>query len=312
MSRLIFPDAIKAFLICFVVIGHTIGLAYKNQMEDYWYNPMITFIYSFHMPLFIAVSGFFLGVSPHTNIEVQIKKKLQRLGIPILSIGIIYVLVLLAYDYHNADIVKLFYKGLTFYWFFDCLLVCSLICILSKIKGERNGLIIQIMIILILFVAYPILPSTFRKLQIVRLLPIFVISLYIGKYSNVIIPFYNKYKIIIFLLSALIWGICIAFWGVNLLKYSLFERIIVGIFSSLAVLCVFSYVYKFVPYKIAEKGGKNCMGIYIFHAPIFLNLPEIDNPLLIVLLTILLIIASSVTTDVVRKTSLKKYILGEI
>ena len=311
MSRQVFPDALKAFLVCMVVVGHTIGLAYKGQMEDYWNNPLITIIYSFHIPLFISISGYFLGKS-NIDIKSQIKKKIQRLGIPILSIGLIYMLVMLAYDYSNINSIKLLYNSLTFYWFFDCLLILSLFCIISEMKGERYGLIIQLTTLAVLFVVYPVLPSIFRKLQIVRLLPIFLMSLYIGKYSNVIVPLFSRYKRFVLMLSTFIWGIIIAFYGGgNLLEYSLYARIIVGIFSSLTVLCVFSYVYQFIPSKITEKGGKNCMGIYIIHAPIFLNLPRIDSPLLIMLITILLILTSSVITDMIRKTFLKQYILGE-
>lgn len=317
MQRLVFPDAIKAFLICFVVIGHTIGLAYRGQMENYWCNPIITFIYSFHMPLFIAISGYFLGNTQQMNIEVQIKKKFQRLGIPILTICMIYMFIMLVYNCTNlanvniVNVLLFFYRGITYYWFFDCLLVLSVFCILSEFKGARLGLLIQLGVLVVLIVTYPILPSIFRKLQVVRLLPIFLLSYYVGRFNGIVLPFFLKHKTPILLLSTLMWVGCILVSGVNLLEYSLLSRIFVGLFSSVTILCLFTYIYKFVPQHIVKKGGQNCMGIYLIHAPIFLSLPRINNFLLIVVITILLIVVSSIMTDMIRKTPFKKYILGE-
>ena len=191
-------------------------------------------------------------------------------------------------------------------------MILSLICILSEIKGVRYGLLIQLGVLVVLLVAYPILPSIFRKLQIVRLLPIFMLSYYVGRYNGIVVPFFQKYRNAFLLASALMWGGCIIVCGVNLLEYSLLSRIIVGIISSITILCFFTYIYKYVPRKIVKKGGQNCMGIYIIHAPVFLNLPKINNPILIAIVTLLLIVLSSVATDLIRKSSLKKYILGEI
>lgn len=58
MNRLVWADALKGILIVLVVLGHSIqSVMIKMGMpftEDYLWN----LIYSFHMPAFIAVSGF--------------------------------------------------------------------------------------------------------------------------------------------------------------------------------------------------------------------------------------------------------------
>lgn len=58
MNRIVWADALKGILIVLVVLGHSLqAVMYKMGMsftEDYLWN----LIYSFHMPAFIAVSGY--------------------------------------------------------------------------------------------------------------------------------------------------------------------------------------------------------------------------------------------------------------
>ena len=53
MKRIVTLDIAKAICIILVVIGHYI----PDNSPD-WYVLMRTFIYSFHMPLFMFASGF--------------------------------------------------------------------------------------------------------------------------------------------------------------------------------------------------------------------------------------------------------------
>lgn len=55
-ERNVLLDVLKGFAIFLVVMGHAIQY---NQV-DFDTNPVFRFIYSFHMPLFMFVSGFIL------------------------------------------------------------------------------------------------------------------------------------------------------------------------------------------------------------------------------------------------------------
>ena len=61
-SRNVKADVIRGFAIITVIIGHCIqqgnGLEYYNN-SLYWFNKMYQFIYSFHMPLFMLLAGWF-------------------------------------------------------------------------------------------------------------------------------------------------------------------------------------------------------------------------------------------------------------
>lgn len=53
-------DVLKGLLIILVVLGHSINIEY---LDASWDNALFHFIYSFHMPLFVFLSGFFLQSS---------------------------------------------------------------------------------------------------------------------------------------------------------------------------------------------------------------------------------------------------------
>ena len=55
-NRIFLWDNLKFFLICCVVVGH-----FADQYTDVSnaYGSIFLFIYSFHMPLFIFISGLF-------------------------------------------------------------------------------------------------------------------------------------------------------------------------------------------------------------------------------------------------------------
>jgi len=77
-ERILWVQSLKAFAIILVVLGHI-------------NNPMNGIIYSFHMPLFFFVSGFFLN--PENRIVDFIKKNFYRLMIPYFSFGIIGIMM---------------------------------------------------------------------------------------------------------------------------------------------------------------------------------------------------------------------------
>ncbi len=56
-QRLIWADSLKGILIVLVVLGHAIQGVYGEDVES---NRIWNIIYSFHMPAFFAISGFFV------------------------------------------------------------------------------------------------------------------------------------------------------------------------------------------------------------------------------------------------------------
>lgn len=69
-------DFIKGFLIFLVVWGHVIQFFYTgNSLE----NPILIWIYSFHMPLFIFISGYFALYTIRKSTKECIHTRIQRI-----------------------------------------------------------------------------------------------------------------------------------------------------------------------------------------------------------------------------------------
>lgn len=58
MNRIIWADALKGLLIVLVVLGHSIQASMLQLGESFLDDYLWNLIYSFHMPAFMAISGF--------------------------------------------------------------------------------------------------------------------------------------------------------------------------------------------------------------------------------------------------------------
>ena len=56
-ERLLGADSLKGILILLTVLGHAIQGVYTENVES---NSLWNVIYSFHMPAFFAISGYFV------------------------------------------------------------------------------------------------------------------------------------------------------------------------------------------------------------------------------------------------------------
>lgn len=92
-TRLTDIDYTRAFAILLVVIGHW-QLA---PMSAYW-RYVINFIYTFHMPLFLALSGylFMYTAVPGRSYLQFLSRKVRRLVVPYLTVSVIVILFKLA------------------------------------------------------------------------------------------------------------------------------------------------------------------------------------------------------------------------
>ena len=90
-KRNIYIDFVKGIAIVLVVLGHCIqygsGHVYLFE-EEFFNNSLYKLIYSFHMPLFILISGFLFAYSCEKyNIKGFIWNRLKGLCVPILFWG---------------------------------------------------------------------------------------------------------------------------------------------------------------------------------------------------------------------------------
>ena len=131
--RLHYIDNLKGVLILLVVLGHCI----QCTDLDFDHNAVFRYIYSFHMPLFMCVSGF---VSYKPDIKWQtVQKRFRQLIIPFLAWVAVSCCVHLDPTLFLAKVVHPD-SGLWFLWtlFFIVLLMwlCNWIVTCLKVKIE--------------------------------------------------------------------------------------------------------------------------------------------------------------------------------
>lgn len=143
-TRLTDIDYTRAFAILLVVIGHW-QLA---PMPAYW-RYVVDFIYTFHMPLFLALSGylFMYTAVPGRSYLQFLGRKVQRLIVPYLTVSVIVTLLKLAEqnDMHVVrhvtlkTFVEIFYSPAAgyFMWFIWTLWWMFVICPWFKTRASR-------------------------------------------------------------------------------------------------------------------------------------------------------------------------------
>ena len=93
-QRNIVFDAIKALAIVLVVYAHSIQ--YLSGYE-FWNNTVFQFIYSFHMPLFFMISGFFMS----SALKLSGKDFLTKKGISLLLPCFVWTIIFSCLDFQG-------------------------------------------------------------------------------------------------------------------------------------------------------------------------------------------------------------------
>lgn len=132
MRRLDYIDSLKGLAIVLVVWGH---IAEKSMgIVGQPFNLMYS---SFHMPLFMFLSGMFAFKHLHdlrlTSISGFLKKKVIRVLLPFITIGGFYSVIIC----HDASAVFLGIFG--GYWFLPALFICLILGAIQRLVFIRIG-----------------------------------------------------------------------------------------------------------------------------------------------------------------------------
>ena len=155
MKRNQFVDTIKAILIILVVMGHSIqygGGAYYLNNDLYYDNYLFRAIYTFHMPMFMILSGFFFGYTNNNNLRTIICSRLKSIGIPFVA----YCTILYFVWWYSNDISEFYVsdfirKMKINMWFLSSVLVNSLIVAIGYYLLKSYSSLLLIFIFFLLF-----------------------------------------------------------------------------------------------------------------------------------------------------------------
>ena len=125
-KRIAYIDFLKAFAIATVLLGHSVE---QLSGDVFWDHPIWTFLYSFHMPLFMFVSGLFFKSSLRKGFGEVLRVKIVQLGIPSVTAFLLGLMIMkVAGVTAIADLCETSFAGfMNSVWFLKCLLFCIVI-----------------------------------------------------------------------------------------------------------------------------------------------------------------------------------------
>lgn len=182
-------DILKGICIVLVIFGHCIqygsGASFRSN-SLYFENVVFKLIYSFHMPLFIMISGYLFGYSTTKySIKLNIIKKLRSLVVPIVAWTTVITTIdlcsyaILEQEIIIADIAKRYVKNVLFeIWFLWAVLFCSITTLLIKRFAHYKPRVLAF-----LFISYIFLPDMWNMHLYKYLFPYFLIG-YIWNIKN--------------------------------------------------------------------------------------------------------------------------------
>lgn len=135
-------DVVKGIAIILVVMGH-VGSTYGGESASPSFNAIHSFIYSFHMPLFMFISGYLFTSSLKKDYRTTALSKLLAYGIPYIVFSIVYwaMKTIGGAFVNNAVSVKDLFLipafPLSFMWYLYALLIMMELSLLIGRKDKR-------------------------------------------------------------------------------------------------------------------------------------------------------------------------------
>lgn len=291
-EREILPDVLRGFAIILVILGHCIqegsGEAYSAGQE-YFGNRLYQFIYSFHMPLFMMISGYLGWKSVNRCVEKQERRKLlgrraSSLLAPVfLWTAVDYIRILVS-NYISgrpqpeALVFVYFYNALNNLWFLWAVWWCFLAVYLMHYFLKDN-LIVYVLGFLALF----ILPDGLGLGAYKYMLPYYLAGYYMHGYlSDGRLKLDKMPKILLIFINGLVFAGLFLYYnedsfiyltgyklvGKNAARQLLIDlyRLLIGFAGSGFFILVWQYVIESMPkpgLRILRRLGAESMGIYI-------------------------------------------------
>lgn len=275
-ARIGFLDLAKAFAIILVIWGHLI----QQTNRGFWDNPLFSFIYSFHMPLFFLLSGMFLGKLFPLTFWQALKKRAIQLLLPAVTITLLDLAIKILLGYTDLSIINIAKALVSIPWFCRTLFGCSIIAYLSKkwFKTDLKACIGSILLVHLIPNAdycalktfLPFLWSGYYMMKhkdwifgnATKILPVLLLlCIILLSFWNTSYTFYKT--------SSTIWAISLSAKKAIFLEHNLwvgFYRFTIGLSGALSVILLIKLLYARVRWlrsSIIAYIGSNTLGIYL-------------------------------------------------
>lgn len=264
MKRDISLDALKFILILLVILGHVLEpYLSSNKFTDSLYSV----IYTFHMPLFIYLSGYFSKVHDANRLKSQLKRLIE-IYLTVQIIG--YLPLVYLGKFSVINLITPWWIS----WYLLSLCFWKIIGYFILKKGLKKNAVILICFLLGLIIGFiPFIGLPLSLSRTIVFLPFFVLGLFSESYHikkirriNWITPFiFFTGLFVIFFLSKTDWNLTLYgshnYYSGNPL-YNLFYRALFYTVASIGSVCLLSFCFM---NKTLSKEGENTLIYYIFH-----------------------------------------------
>lgn len=257
-SRILYIDKLKGLAILFMVMGHVTQISL--EVENTTFNKFYT---SFHMPLFMFLSGMFIykyfkewNYKEFCNF---VYKKIRRILTPFITIGCLYT-------YFFLDNVQCLFNGsFNGYWFLPALFLCMIVDItlqyILKIFSFKSNLIIDCSsrILLYFFLIYlyhkGLVYPYYRGF--IYHYPFFAFGILAIRYRYIYDYILSNKQLPAFLFIGYI-----VLWPIT--QYIPFNFNLISFFSIPLLIYLFNRLNSYIP-NILSSLGLYSLEIYIFH-----------------------------------------------
>lgn len=328
-KRVEYIDITKAFAIFCVLLGHSIDWSFPGDASEE--NGLFQFIYSFHMPLFMMLSGMFLSKSFALSFREMLQRRFVQLILPVVSFSLFYfaiqnIVVHPLFGGAEASMGECMFGGDL--WFLKYLFVDIVIAWISMKLFRKDWLAATIPTALLFCLT---------RTTIFRLLPYLWIGYFIYKHHDIL----QKYNKQIALISLLCFGLFLCYWQgsydfpirfvymktpvhIDMESFRIvLIRLGVGMSGSIFFMSLFSIMTQFIRPAWLKTYlcdvGRNTLGIYSLQLYILEKWlgswqlsPEIgaNNGIKVIVAIIMLIVINLIVEQIAKNRITALFLLG--
>ncbi len=338
MKRNSYYDKIKGLAIVFVVIGHSIQWAYPDDFDA---HEVFRLIYSFHMPLFMFMSGVIAYRENKQYCIGWLKKRFDSLIVPFLVWTLLPCIFLQNWKGGFLKFYDMAKDPGSGYWFLWTLFQNSILLVIVyaledsyALCGGRNvnknetAEKFQIVIATIICLILLFITSKYKGNMLgIRLLSWYWIIYYLGFLVGKHKMYIKKYRYVLGSVATVIWIVTVPYWRRGqdpIILSSALDRFEFGHF----VICrLYNYLVAFTGigmifllvlllqnFKISmilEKLGQRTIEIYLMHY-FFLNLKSFNNNVISVFVNLFFgLVAPYVISEIFEKKFERSLLFGK-
>lgn len=321
---------LKVIATILVVFAHiTImytDLGVINPANDSWGLSYITkLIYSYHMPLFVFISGaiyYYLRQEKgkYSNFKNFVSNKAKRLMLPYMIFGILYVApVMIGFGFTTDNFFSYVANGILLstnsrhLWYLFCLFNIFIIFYGAEIYVKKLPAVIKVAALFIIYMMYLEVPNIFQLRATAQYLIYFYLG-YLFQRNKKSIDLKMKSKYMIFILTVTLNVFILHISSSYRIKGNMMQIMaLISAISGITAIYYFSKILlktKIMETKIYKILSNDSFGIYIYHPMIiyilyfYLRNQEINPLFMTSFIFISTMIISDALTRVTRKLGL--------